>query len=161
MDISRVRRVGVAYGEPVIRTRTLYHFTKPTCLEQILATGVLEARWSADDSAPKTVHTMDSTAPEDLPWSFREGRTIRFELRIPEADTHHWFVWAKKADHVPANVFRSLGVPVWTPDNPAFVSNQNLGSKHWYVIERQIPVAEWVEIVNIDTGTVIWPSGNR
>ncbi|MFI2370043.1 hypothetical protein [Streptomyces sp. NPDC018833] len=63
---------------------------------------------------------MESSDPEDLPWAFREGPTIRFELRVPKDETHHWFGWAKA--NLPANAFQSLGVPVWTPDNPSYVS---------------------------------------
>ncbi|MFF3654964.1 hypothetical protein [Streptomyces olivochromogenes] len=135
-------------------TRTLYHFTKPEFWEQILASEVLEARWPGDGSAPKTVHMMESSDPEDLPWAFREGRTVRIELRIPEVDTRHWFGWART--NVPRNAFQSLGVPVWTPDDPDYVNDRNLGSKHWYVVERAVPAAEWVSVVDIETDTVLW-----
>lgn len=152
-DYRRARRAWVTpYGEPM--TRTLYHFTKPELWEQILATGALEPRWPKDRAAPQTVHVMQSRDPKDLPWAYREGRTVRFELRIPEAEAHHWFGWAK--DNVPSNAHRSLGVPVWTPDDHFYVNEQNLGSKHWYVIERAVPAAEWVAVMNIDTDKLLW-----
>ncbi|MGW6391243.1 hypothetical protein ACWFR1_12245 [Streptomyces sp. NPDC055103] len=137
-------------------TRTLYHFTKPESWEQILAAGALEPRWPRDGSAPMTVHMMESTDPEDLPWGFRDGRTIRFELRIPEAEAHHWFGWAEV--NVPPNAFQSLGVPVWTPDDPSYVNDRNLGSKHWHVVEGAVSAAEWVSVVDIDTDKVLWPA---
>ncbi|MFF7613543.1 hypothetical protein [Streptomyces lavendulae] len=140
-------------------TRTLYHFTKPEFRIQILTSGVIEPRWPKDESAPKTVHTMESSNPEDLPWAFREGRTIRFELGVPEAETHHWFSWARA--NVPPSAFQSLGVPVWTPDDPAYVNGRNLGSKHWYVLERAVPAAEWVSVVDIETNEVLWRASEK
>ncbi|MFD6936246.1 hypothetical protein ACFWAP_08855 [Streptomyces goshikiensis] len=135
-------------------TRILYHFTKPESWAQILATGALEPRWPQDGSAPKTVHTMESNDPEDLPWAFRVGRTIRLEMRIPQADAHHWFGWAKV--NVPPNAHHSLGVPVWTPDDHAYVNHWNRGSKHWYVIQRDVPADEWVTAVDVETSEVLW-----
>lgn len=91
---------------------TLYHFTKPESWPSIEASGALEPGRPEAGPVPQVVHMTASEDPESLPWGHREGRTIRFELAIPEAEAHHWFKWATRDNNVPEDRFESLGVPV-------------------------------------------------
>ncbi|AXE23523.1 hypothetical protein C0216_08660 [Streptomyces globosus] len=99
----------------------------------------------------------ESDDQDSLPWAIRDGKTIRFELRIPSAEAHHWFDWARRDGNVPHRSYIGLGIPVATPEDPEFVNQWNQGSKHWYVIERPIGSDEWVKVVDIETGAALWP----
>jgi hypothetical protein len=136
-------------------TRTLYHFTKPEFWAQIRTAGVLIPRWPEGGSAPKTVHMTDSDNPDDLPWRFAEGRTVRMELRIPEAQAQRWVEWGEL--HVPPQFHQSLGIPVKTPEHPeGYISAWNQGSERWFVVTREVPAAEWGPVVDIETGQELW-----
>lgn len=99
--------------------------------------------------------------------TFVRGGPSASNCGYQESEVHHWFDWART--HVPPNAFQSLGVPVWSPDDHSYsyVNDRNLGSKHWYVSERAVPSAEWVSVMNIETGEVLWrapaqwPTGSR
>ncbi|GAA2812277.1 hypothetical protein [Streptomyces showdoensis] len=134
---------------------TLYHFTKPEHWEQILKDGHLDPSWDYGGTVPAIVHTTDSPDPSTLPQHHEVGRTIRFELLLPEQQAHRWHTWGNRC--LPPESFRSLGIPVWTPEDPAYLTQTNQESHRWYVVERRIPSTEWVRVTNAETGAIIWP----
>ncbi|MGQ4484341.1 hypothetical protein ACN6LM_002670 [Streptomyces sp. SAS_281] len=137
-------------------TKTVYHFTTPGNWEKILKDGHLEPLWDYGGAVSAIVHVTDSPDCSTLPQHHEAGRTIRFEVLLPEQDVHQWHTWGKDRG-LPPEAFRSLGIPVWTPDDPSYLTETNRESHRWYVVERRIPSPEWVQVTDTEADSVIWP----
>ncbi|MER7539386.1 hypothetical protein ABTX77_32070 [Streptomyces sp. NPDC097704] len=135
---------------------TLYHFTTARAWDSILKDGYLEPSWDYGGTVPAIVHTTESSEASSLPLGHESGRPIRFELLIPEGEAHHWHAWGK-AKGLPPEAYRALGIPVWTPDDREYLTDTNRDSLHWYVVERRIASAEWVQVTDTESGAVLWP----
>jgi hypothetical protein len=125
----------------------LYHFTEAEHWSGILAAGEIRATWPRDpDRMPdlqRTVHLSASPDPADLPGNLA-ARSIRIAVEVPDVEAHRWVPWAW--GHLPPGAAESL-------------TSARLGGDPdgWYVVERALPAAEWVEAVDLETRMPLWP----
>lgn len=93
---------------------------------------------------------------------------IQFELRLPLADVHPWYTWAK--DHgSDEHHMRALAASGDERMNKIqgrlydAVGDAALAraANEWFVIERQVPWMEWVRITDHLAGTVIWSNSEQ
>ncbi|MFE7837459.1 hypothetical protein ACFU53_15895 [Streptomyces sp. NPDC057474] len=126
----------------------LYHFTDAEHWAGILAAGEIRATWPRDpDDMPelrRTVHLSDNPDPASLPAKL-DVRQIRIALDVSDGEVHRWVSWAW--DHLPPGAAEALTSTRLGGDPDA-----------WYVVERSLPLAEWVEAVDLVSQVPLWPS---
>lgn len=68
---------------------------------------------------------------------------VRITVRLPSAAVHRWERWATRNNSTPKDidVLKASGGGGW---------------RQWRVVQRPIPSAEWVDIIDTRTGEVLW-----
>ncbi|MER5467199.1 hypothetical protein [Streptomyces sp. NPDC002685] len=125
----------------------LYHFTDAEHWQAIRASGELRATWPRDPEdmpeVPRTVHLSNCPDPASLPGKF-SALPIRIAVDVPDGETHRWVPWAR--GQLPPGAAETLTSTRFGGDPDA-----------WYVVERSLPAAEWVEAVDLVAGVPLWP----
>jgi hypothetical protein len=125
----------------------LFHFTRPELWPLILADAEIKATWpTGPDDMPelaRTVHLTSDPSPVSLPEPFRDY-TVRITVEVPAPEAQRWHAWA--GTRLPAQTVHVLTATHFgeRPDE-------------WFVVERAIPAAEWVSVVDLDVQTPLWP----
>ena len=136
------------YGAPVL----LYHFTDGEHWVDILTAGEIRPTWQRRNSPP-TVHLSRDPDPEVLPWALRDRR-FRMMVRVPDSEAHNWINWAPPY----LEPEEQWSLMTYSDPNQTSMPNQWNGKpEEWFVIERPVPVAEWVEVIDLDTASCLWP----
>lgn len=130
-------------------SRTYYHFTSIEAWGAIRSSQIIEPRWPADNldrpDRPRVVCLTTSAVVLALPGSHHD-RGVRVEVSLPEDEVVSHTVWLRQ----------------WfTAAAASVLSNQsvNLGGDPdaWHVIARGIPSSEWRSVMNIQTGSQLFP----
>ncbi|MFD9651742.1 hypothetical protein [Streptomyces mirabilis] len=125
----------------------LYHFTNAEGWEGIVASGEIHARWPRDPNdmpeLPRTAHLSISPDPASLPGKF-SALPIRIAVEVADTEAHQWVPWAR--GHLPPGAVETLTSTRFGGDPDA-----------WYVVERSLPAAEWVEAVDLVARVPLWP----
>lgn len=132
---------------------TFYHFTSVVHLPYILAAGQLGITES-------NISMTTNNAGPDVLWLSTRSRfnaklnqlglygsavdktQVRFELSLPTDEVKPWFGWSRRQG-IEKSWYQAL-------NNAA-----SGGAKHWAVIERPVPVAEWVSVIDMHTGELL------
>ncbi|MFF4252277.1 hypothetical protein ACFY1L_13810 [Streptomyces sp. NPDC001663] len=134
----------------------LYHFTDTEHWPAILAAAEIRATWQRRMS-PSTVHLSRGGDPESLPWALRTRR-VRILVRVPDAEAYPWQEWAKQ--HLEPEELWSLTAS----SDPTVVGTPNQWNgkpEEWFVIERAVPMAEWEEVIDLETRSGLWIAGRE
>ncbi|MFD8078473.1 hypothetical protein ACFV3E_38170 [Streptomyces sp. NPDC059718] len=125
----------------------LFHFTRPELWPLILADAEIKATWPAAQEdrheLAGTVHLTSDPSPASLPGPFRDC-TVRFTVEVPAPEAQRWHAWA--GTRLPAQTVHVLTATHFgeRPDE-------------WFVVERAIPSAEWVAVVDLQVQKPLWP----
>jgi hypothetical protein len=107
---------------------------------------VIRATWRRDQddapSCPRTAH-FTNMALGSLPLS-HSSRPVRIKVRIPDGDARPLVPWAR--EHLLPKDCDYL-----TTAHP-----QNGDPRAWYVVERDVPMAEWLEVLNVREWCEVW-----
>jgi hypothetical protein len=122
----------------------LYHFTSATHLPRILADGYLKVAESnmsrtREHAGPDVVWLTRN--PDGAVQGWKDGSAankteIRFTVDVPGREAHRWTEWSARRGIDPKWA-QALTLP---------------GFSSWYVVERPVPVSEWVGILDTRTG---------
>ena len=126
----------------------LYHFASAGRLAQIMDDGYLKVTESnmsrtREHAGPDVVWLTSDPDPSAQPWKSGapvDKTAVRFTVDVPKREAQRWRGWATR---------RGID-PRWLKNIAA-----SGGSGRWYVIERPVPRAEWIEIVHTATGAII------
>ncbi|MDT0467053.1 DUF6207 family protein [Streptomyces gibsoniae] len=144
-------RWALAPSTPYRAAVLLYHFTDVESWDSIVASGEIQARWPRDPDdmpeIPRTVHLSISPDPASLPGKF-SALPIRIAVEGPDIEAHQWVPWSW--GHLPPRAAETLTSARFGGDPDA-----------WYVVERSLPAAEWVEAVDLVARVPLWPSAAR
>ncbi|GAA3062762.1 hypothetical protein GCM10010448_52620 [Streptomyces glomeratus] len=89
------------------------------------------------------MHLSISPDPASLPEKFG-ALPIRITVKVPDAEAHRWVPWAWR--RLPPGAAETLTSTRFGGDPGA-----------WYIIERSLPAAEWVEAVDLVSRVPLWP----
>ncbi|WP_245939130.1 hypothetical protein [Actinacidiphila glaucinigra] len=112
-----------------------------------MADAEIKTTWPTDSEDPpevlRTVHLTADPGPASLPASFSD-RTVRITVEIPEPEVQRWHAWA--GTKLPAQTAQVLTATRFggRPDE-------------WFVLERAIPQAEWVSVIDMRVPMALWP----
>ncbi|MFF7214737.1 hypothetical protein ACFZAU_30050 [Streptomyces sp. NPDC008238] len=124
----------------------LFHFTRPGLWPLILADAEIRAtRPEGPDAVmepARTVHLTADPSPGSLPGPFRD-RTVRITVEVPVPEAQRWHAWA--GTKLPAGSAEALAAALFDgrPDE-------------WFVVERAIPSAEWVSVIDLGVMAPLW-----
>ena len=118
----------------------LHHLTTEAGLQAILADGIIRCIWPAEvsDEFPQRVVLLTTeTDPNKRGWKVGSGSFLivsRITVDVQDKEVRSWSDW--KIGHDPAPVSGlETSARAWGGD-----------PKAWYVVERDIPRSEWVDI---------------
>ncbi|MYX37989.1 MULTISPECIES: hypothetical protein [unclassified Streptomyces] len=124
-----------------------FHFTRPGLWPLISADAEIRATWPEGlDDVPelaRAVHLTTDPSPGSLPGPFRD-RTVRITVEVPAPEARRWHAWA--GTRLPAGSAETLAATRFDgrPDE-------------WFVLERAIPSAEWVSVIDLGVMQPLWP----
>ncbi|MFD8079020.1 hypothetical protein ACFV3E_40980 [Streptomyces sp. NPDC059718] len=89
------------------------------------------------------MHLTADPNPAALPDSFRDC-TVRITVEVSEP-AHRWHAWA--GSMLPSSAADVLTATHFGGGRP----------DEWFVLERAIPAAEWVSVIDLAARTPLWP----
>lgn len=124
----------------------LYHFTDADHWSAVLASAEIRPTWQRGGS-PLTVHLSRDPRREVLPWALRE-RSVRIAVEVPAVDAHLWVPWS-----------RPFLQPeeLWSLTAPSSENQWNGEPGEWFIVERPVPMTEWLKAEDVTAGRLLWP----
>lgn len=121
----------------------LHHLTSEAGLRGIVADGVIRTSWPETLSREfpyRVVWLSSDSNPDRRGWKIgRDALRIaaRITVEVPDGEVHPWSEWKMRHDPVPVSGLEA-SARAWGGDPQA-----------WFIVERDIPREEWIEIVDI------------
>jgi hypothetical protein len=142
--------------------KTLYHYTCIELWPLIAESGRLNTTesnlsmhrehagpdvvWLTTDSDCQHDHGLtrgDETPAPDITWQhgvYTDKTRVRITVELPNREVHKWCEWAIK---------RGID-PKWLQG----ITTGGAGT--WRVVEKPIPMARWVEVIDREDATILW-----
>lgn len=118
----------------------LNHWTDASGLEGIQADGLIRATWPPETSEaiPGRVVWLTDRADLDQGWNVRKDLCAYLAVEIPPADV---VLWSQYREELPYGTVSGLETSArsWGNGDPAT----------WFVVRRDIPETEWLELVDL------------
>ncbi|MEU9015377.1 hypothetical protein AB0D12_37815 [Streptomyces sp. NPDC048479] len=123
-----------------------YHFTDADHWPDVLSCAEIRPTWQRGGS-PLTVHLSKDPDPSGLRWKLRD-RTVRIAVRVPHDEAHSWLEWSRPY-LAPEERFSLI--------EPSSVNQWNGDPASWFIVERPIPMADWVYAEDLAAVQRLWP----